>query len=250
LLGCALGSRVRDSELSKTSPGQSRLNFSLWPCYELSCAGTIPAMAHEVFTDEFKRDFYRLLKARRSIRKYKPDPVPQEVLDRILAAGMEAPSGKNRQNWRFHVIRGAKREEYLALSQKSWLGIKDILEKRLKPSLYQFTERFFYTLGEAPVVILCYSYNDQEERYHTSIGSVYMAVENMNLACVVEGLGCCTMGAPLEIRDEIDRFAGVDKLSEYSEGKLELLCALVLGYPDHEPPKAARQADGRITYTE
>jgi nitroreductase len=195
-----------------------------------------------------KEEFYRLVEARKSIRKYKKDPVPPETLERILTAGMHAPSGKNRQNWRFFVLQGKKRDDYLLLSQKSWLGIKDVLEKRLKPSLYQFTERFFFTLGDAPVVILCYSFNDAEERYHTSIGSVYMAVENMNLACVAEGLGCCTMGAPLEIRSEVDQFLGVDQLPEYKDGKLELLCGLVLGYPDHEPPKAPRQVDGRVTY--
>ncbi|HVK62498.1 MAG TPA: nitroreductase family protein [Bdellovibrionales bacterium] len=199
------------------------------------------------FDPKFKAEFYRLLEARRSIRKYKPDPVPPEMLERILAAGMQAPSGKNRQNWRFFVLQGKKRDEYLAYSQKSWLGIKDVLAKRLKPSLYEFTERFFFTLGEAPVVILCYSMNDAEERYHTSIGSVYMAVENMNLACFAEGLGCCTMGAPLEIKDEINKFLGVDQMQEFKEGKLELLCGLVLGYPDHSPPKAPRQTEGRVT---
>ncbi len=198
------------------------------------------------FTESFKAEFYRLLESRKSIRKFKSQPVPEEVLQRILQAGMQAPSGKNRQNWRFFVLEGKKRDDYLSLSQKSWLGIKDILEKRLKPSLYQFTERFFFTLGDAPVVILCYSINDQEERYHTSIGSVYMAVENINLACFAEGLGCCTMGAPLEIKEDVDRFIGADQLPEYKEGKLELLCAVVLGYPDHEPPKAPRQIEGRI----
>lgn len=198
------------------------------------------------FSPEFREEFYRLIEARRSIRKYKSDPVPTDVLERILVAGMQAPSGKNRQNWRFFVLQGKKRDEYLAYSQRSWAGIKDILSKRLKPSLYEFTERFFFTLGDAPVAILCYSMNDAEERYHTSIGSVYMAVENMNLACFVEGLGCCTMGAPLEIKSEIDKFLGVDQLPEFKEGKLELLCGLVLGYPDHWPPKAPRQLDGRV----
>jgi nitroreductase len=200
------------------------------------------------FSPGFKEEFYRLLEARKSIRKFKTDPVSKDVLERILSAAMHAPSGKNRQNWRFFVLQGEKRDAYLSLSQKSWLGIKDILEKRLKPSLYQFTERFFYTLGGAPVVILCYSMNDQDERYHTSIGSVYMAVENINLACVAEGLGCCTMGAPLEIKEDVDRFIGVDRLPEHQEGKLELLCAVVLGHPDHEPPKAPRQTEGRVTY--
>ena len=75
-----------------------------------------------------------------------------------------------------------------------------------------------------------------------------MAVENINLACFAEGLGCCTMGAPLEIKEEIDKFLGADQLPEYKSGHLELLCAVVLGYPDHEPPKAPRQLEGRIVY--
>lgn len=200
------------------------------------------------FDEEFKRKFYELLSSRRSIRKFKKQDVPREIIVRILQASMQAPSGKNRQNWKFFVLTGEKRDAYLELSQKSWLGIQDVLEKRLKPSLYEFTKRFFYTLGEAPVVILCYSHNDKEERYHTSIGSVYMAVENLNLAAVVEGLGCCTMGAPLEIRDQVDQFIGVNNTEEYKRGELELLCAVVLGFPDHEPPKAPRQTEGRVTW--
>ncbi|AGH96571.1 nitroreductase family protein [Pseudobdellovibrio exovorus] len=193
-------------------------------------------------------DFYNLIASRKSIRKFKKQEVPHEVLERILAAAMQAPSGKNRQNWRFFVVQGTKRDEYLQYSQKSWLGIKDVLQKRLKPSLYDFTERFFFTLGDAPVLIFAYSHNSTDERYHTSIGSVYMAVENLNLACQIEGLGCCTMGAPLEIKDEVDKFLGVDQLEEYKKGELELLCGVVLGYPDHEPPKAPRQTEGRITW--
>ncbi len=196
-----------------------------------------------------KSEFYQLVQSRKSIRQFKNEDVPQEILERILnEAAMHAPSGKNRQNWRFFVVQGQKKNEYLKYSQKSWLGIKDILQKRLKPSLYDFTERFFYNLGNAPVVIFAYSLNSPDERYMTSIGSVYMAVQNINLACQVEGLGCCTMGAPLEIKKEIDEFLGLTSLPEYQSGDLELLCAVVLGYPDHEPPKPARQIENRITW--
>lgn len=194
------------------------------------------------------QDLYKLIESRKSIRKYKKDPIPADVLERILNAGMHAPSGKNRQNWRFFVVSGNKRDEYLKHSQKSWLGIKDILQKKLKPSLYEFTERFFYTLGEAPVFIFCYSLNDPEERHYTSIGSVYMAVQNMILAAVSEGLGTCPMGAPLEIKDDVDKFLGIKNIKVPEGSELELLCGLVLGYPDHEPPKATRQTDGRVTY--
>ena len=195
-----------------------------------------------------KEDFYHLVQSRKSIRKFKPEMPPQDMLERILTAATHAPSGKNRQNWRFFIVTGKKRDEYLKHSQKSWLGIKDVLHKKLKPSLYEFTERFFFTLGEAPVLIFCYSLNTPEERYHTSIGSVYMAVENLNLACLVENLGCCTMGAPLEIKEEVDRFLGVDQLPEYKQGELELLCAVALGYPDHNPPKAPRKTEGRVSW--
>lgn len=195
-----------------------------------------------------QNEFYELVESRKSIRKFKSDPISKEVVERILQAGMHAPSGKNRQNWKFFVVTGKKREEYLKLSQKSWLGIKDVLKNRLKPSLYDFTERFFFTLGNAPVLIFCYSFNSQDEKYLTSIGSVYMAVQNINLACIVEGLGCCTMGAPLEIKAEVDEFLGVTQLPEYQNGQLELLCGIVLGYPDHIPPKAPRLLEGKITW--
>lgn len=193
-------------------------------------------------------DFYELIKSRKSIRKFKSDLVPDDVLNRILEAAMHAPSGKNRQNWRFFVVQGEKRDAYLKFSQKSWLGIKDVLQQKLKPSLYEFTQRFFYTLGEAPVLVFAYSHNSSEEKHYTSMGSVYMAVENINLACFAEGLGCCTMGAPLEIKNEVDEFLGVTELPEYKSGDLELLCGIVIGYPDHNPPKAARQTESRITW--
>lgn len=195
-------------------------------------------------------DFYQLVKARKSIRQFKTEEPSRAIIDRILSAALHAPSGKNRQNWRFFVIRGQKRDEYLKYSQKSWTNIQPVLQKRLKPSLYEFTERFFYTLGNAPIVIFAYSHNTAEEKYLTSVGSVYMAVQNINLACVAEGLGCCTMGAPLEIQKEVDEFLGMSKLREYRDGQLELLCAVALGFPDHEPPKAPRQEAGRITWLE
>jgi nitroreductase len=195
-----------------------------------------------------KQLFYDIIESRRSIRKFKTDPVAKELIAKVVNAGLHAPSGKNRQNWKFFVATGSKRDEYLKYSQKSWLNIKDILQTRLKPSLYEFTERFFFTLGEAPVLVFCYSYNDSDEKYLTSIGSVYMAVENINLACVAEGLGCCTMGAPLEIKDDVNIFLNLQNDPDIQSGKLELLCGLVIGWPDHNPPKAPRQTDGKIIW--
>jgi nitroreductase len=197
-----------------------------------------------------KDDFYQLIESRKSIRKYKTEAIPRDVIERILQAGMHAPSGKNLQNWRFFVVTEKKREQYLQLSQKSWLSLKDNLKIKLKPSLYEFTERFFFTLGNAPVLIFCYSLNTPEEKYLTSVGSVYMAVQNMTLAAIIEGLGTCTMGAPLEIQKDVDHFLGVDQLPEYKAGHLQLLCGMTLGIPDHDPPKATRKLEDRVTWLE
>jgi nitroreductase len=186
-------------------------------------------------------DLYDLIRKRRSIRKYKPDAIPQDLLRRILEAALWAPSGKNLQNWRFFVLQGEARDGYLTYSQQAWSHLQPTLEKRLKPGLYSFTERFFFTLGDAPVVILAYSQPSPEENNQTSLGSVYMAVQNLILAAETEGLGTCAMGSPLEVQEQICQFLGLEQTN------LQLVCGVTLGYPDHEPPAAPRQPD-RVTW--
>lgn len=189
-------------------------------------------------------ELYDLIKKRRSIRSYVSDKnVPKEILERILEAGMWSASGKNMQNWRFFVLTGQKRNEYLKFSQKSWLSIKDILEKRLKPSLYQFTERFFFTMGDAPVVILAFAEINDQDHPQTQIGNVYLAVQNMVLAAEQEGLGTCIMGSPLEVEKDIREFLGL-----VNAPSLKLVCGLTLGFPNHAPPAPARQLEGRIVW--
>ena len=74
-------------------------------------------------------DFYQLLESRKSIRKYKKDPIPRETIERILAAGMQAPSGKNRQNWRFFVVTGKKRDEYLEYSKNPGRALREFCSR-------------------------------------------------------------------------------------------------------------------------
>ncbi len=188
------------------------------------------------------KNIYELIKERRSIRAYEArKEIPEEMLARILEAGTWAASGKNLQNWKFFVLTGKKREEYLKLSQKSWLSIKDGLEKKLKPSLYKFTERFFYTLGDAPVLIMAFAELSGQDHPQTQVGNVYLAVENMVLAAQHEGLGTCIMGSPLEIEEDVRKFFAVT-----DQPKLKLVCGLTMGYPAHTPPAPARQLEGRI----
>ncbi|MBW1774500.1 MAG: nitroreductase family protein, partial [Deltaproteobacteria bacterium] len=50
-------------------------------------------------------DIIDILMSRKSIRRYKPDPIPDEMIDKILEAARWAPTGENYQPWRFIVIR-------------------------------------------------------------------------------------------------------------------------------------------------
>jgi nitroreductase len=56
-------------------------------------------------------DLFEILRTTRSMRRLKPDPVPNELIGKILEAGVCAPSGGNIQGWRFLVIRDPKVKE-------------------------------------------------------------------------------------------------------------------------------------------
>ncbi len=190
-----------------------------------------------------KKDLiYELIKSRRSIRSYKKDEIPDDILQRVLEAGLWAASSKNIQNWKFYVLKGKTRDLYIQQSQKSWLAVKDVLEKRLKPSLYKFTERFFYTLGNAPVVVMAFAETSEVSHKQSQIGNVYLAVQNIVLAAQSEGLGTCIMGSPLEIEPDIK------KLLSITDPQLKLVCGITMGYPDHSPPCAPRLTNGKIIF--
>lgn len=184
------------------------------------------------------QELLALIRNRRSIRMFHEREIPRQALERVLEAALWAPSGKNVQNWRFFVLTGKKRDEFLSHSQNAWSRIRGTLASRLKPSLYEFTERFFFTLGGAPTVVLAYAEKPGLNNPQTEIGNVYMAVQNLVLTAEAEGLGSCVMGAPLEVETDINAWLGTD---------LKLICAVVLGFPAHEPPPAPRK-DGRITW--
>lgn len=57
------------------------------------------------------------MQARRSIRKFRPDAVSDDLVRKIIQAGIWAPSGRNRQPWQFYVVRGERRVEMMSAMQ-------------------------------------------------------------------------------------------------------------------------------------
>jgi nitroreductase len=66
-------------------------------------------------------DLFEIIRTTRSLRRLKPDPVPNELIRKILEAGVCAPSGGNMQRWRFLLIRYPKvKETVRALYKRAW----------------------------------------------------------------------------------------------------------------------------------
>jgi nitroreductase len=166
-------------------------------------------------------EFYDVIKKRRSIRKYKPDAVSDEVLNRILEAAHLAPSGKNGQPWRFIVVRNPE--------------VRQKLVKSCRDQLY---------ISEAPVVIVGVANEDesyQKQGCYMKSWPIDLAIafDHLILAATVEGLGTCWIGA----FDEKE----VKKVLNIPE-HLRVVCLTPLGYADGEPKPKPRKALGEIVF--
>jgi nitroreductase len=185
-------------------------------------------------------DLYEAIKGRRSIRRFKSDPVPKEVLDRIFEMAIWAPSGMNRQNWYFLVITGERREALVRLASKGYNYIESILQEVFaeKPTVVEATKEFFSKLGGAPVLVFAY-YEPGKESPETSIQTVAAAIQNLLLAAYAEGLGTCWMTGPVHVSEQINEFLGVQDKT--------LVAVIPMGYPDESPP-APKRKPNRIDF--
>ncbi|MEM7272544.1 MAG: nitroreductase family protein [Actinomycetota bacterium] len=145
----------------------------------------------------------------RAVRRLRPDPIPDEVLRRILQAACWAPTGGNQQPWRVIVVDDPDRKRALAeVYQPEWTAYAARFERRLAAMAPEARPGFQRSiaagthlanhLAEAPVILLfCADFRamaitDAELDRTSLIGgaSVYPAVQNAMLACVAEGVGC------------------------------------------------------------
>jgi nitroreductase len=182
------------------------------------------------------------IKGRRSVRRFRPDPVPRDVIERILELAQWAPSAMNRQDWRFIVVEGEKKEALLKITATAFEYFRPILEKNFpdKPKVIDASKRFFETYGGAPVVIVAYGGHfatGKEDPY-----SVSLAVQNLLLAVHNEGLGAVWADAAAFYKEkEINELMAM-------EGR-KLITLIPIGYPD-ETPRAAPRQEGRVRWVQ
>ncbi|RZS91102.1 cob(II)yrinic acid a,c-diamide reductase [Motilibacter rhizosphaerae] len=185
------------------------------------------------FPDEQRAAFYAVLGARRDVRRFRPDPVPDEVLERVLAAGHAAPSVGHSQPWRFVVVDDpAVRERAAVLADRERLAQAAQLDEESGRRLLDLQ---LEGVREAPlgVVVAC----DRRAPAAGVLGratfpdadlwSCACAIENLWLAARAEGLGLgwVTLFGPHDLAGLVGLPEGVVTLG--------WLC---LGWPDERPP--------------
>lgn len=176
-------------------------------------------------------ELFKAMQRRHSVRSYRSDPVPKDVLERLIAAAASAPSALNEQPWRFYVATGETRKRLGELMSQSTHYLEDYLTV-LGHSATPEQLMWYSELGGAPVIVACTIPRTDDEflllNKHLSVGG---AVENMLLAATAEGLGSCAITFSFWVRDEMARVLGIpdDRM---------IVSLVVLGYPTDEPALA------------
>lgn len=160
-------------------------------------------------------DVMEVIRARRSIRKFKKDPVPEEALKKLLEAFKSAPSSKNTQPWRLVIIRDGETLKQLADLTK-----------------------YGKFLADAPLaiaVVACPKKSDW------AIVDATLATYNMVLVAAEMGLGTCWIGTM--DRERAKELLGIPE-------DMFLLTVIPVGYPAEIPPPTPRKPVECIVYYE
>jgi nitroreductase len=180
--------------------------------------------------------------ARRSIRKFKSDPLPGETLQAILTAATQAPSGKNRQPWRFVVVKGDKRAEMVCVMRE---GIAKAKAQGENPGSSVWSAN---VMEQAPVTVFVFNPRgthpwlahsvDQMFNDVVDIQSIGAAIQNMLLAAQDLGVGSLWI---------CDVFYAYEELCTWLGEKGQMIAAVSLGYADESPEARSRKPVGEVT---
>jgi F420 biosynthesis protein FbiB-like protein len=174
---------------------------------------------------------------RRSIRKFKDQDVPRAVIEAVLRAALQAPSGKNRQPWRFVVVAGdEKRAQMIRVMRE---GITDTRARGMETGSAIMTAR---VMEGAPVTIFVFNPAGQHPWTQHSIGQTFLeavdtqsigaAIQNMLLAAQDMGLGTLWM---------CDVWSAYEQLATWLGEPGQLVAAVAMGYPDEQPAARPRR---------
>ena len=180
--------------------------------------------------------------ARRSIRKFRSTPIEEDDLQKILTAGIQAPSGKNRQPWRFVVVKGDQRTEMVKVMRE---GIE---KAKVRGDDLGSSEWSCQVMEQAPVTIFVFNPGglkpwlahsiDQMFQDVVDIQSIGACIQNMLLAALDLGLGSLWI---------CDVFIAYEELCTWLGESGEMIAAVSFGYPDENPGARPRKTIDEVT---
>lgn len=174
-----------------------------------------------------------VMMSRRSIRAYKPEPVPHDIMDVILKCGINAPNGMNRQPWEIRVV---DNQEILNAMTDLYLKDMDADDPRNPKKDPNFRNMF----RNAPTVVFI----AMKPGLCSQVDCGLLAGNMVNTAWAY-GIGSCIQMAPKEFMNSEEARPYLEKLS-FSEG-YEFLMVIGFGYPDQSPEAKPRDID-KIKY--
>lgn len=151
---------------------------------------------------------YEALSTTRAIRRLRPEPIPEHVLQRVLQAAVYGPSGGNAQPWRAIVLRDPDRKQRLArLYNQNWRIYGAAARQRMMQlpeekrarglRILDASDYLADHLAEAPIILLFFHneqlmMNEEDSGIYPRVllgASLYPAIQNLLLACRAEELG-------------------------------------------------------------
>ena len=166
------------------------------------------------------RDVFEIIQTTRAMRRLKPEPVSDDLIDQILQAGLAAPSGGNRQNWGFIVVRDPDVKRRIQVFYKRAFddvvgpnyasappppGVDANQYARQHQAVEYLTDHFH----EAPVWIVACLTVGSGPAGRGSGASIYPAVQNMLLAARALGLGATLTTRHLLHAADVDAILGL-----------------------------------------
>ena len=174
-------------------------------------------------------DVFSCIATRHSTRKFKEEPVPQEVLDKVIEAGRQAPSGKHKNQSRFIVIRKKEvLQELIALVQQEFAKMEVTPENdgNFGGAIRAAKKGGYVFMYNAPVLIVVANKRDYGNKY----ADVSCAMQNMMLAANALDLGSCWINQLRWLQDNPVLRAYLQKLGMAEDE--EVCASLSIGYPD------------------
>jgi len=203
----------------------------------------------------------------RAIRRFKPDPVPDEVIGKVLDAAIRAPSGSNEQSWEFVVVKDAAQRKKLGdLYRKAGGILTALYTGRVKPPhmseetydrLMASATYLIDHMGDAPVLLVaCLKQTPPSgpppqlppdalaglsNMPRMAGSSIYPAVQNIILACRGLGLGTVLTTIHMFYEDEVKQILGLPP-------EVQTYALMPIGYPRGKFGPIKRRPVSEVAY--